>query len=253
MSLDIATVEGSVEAEAKPAPPTNVHGKTTFAFTQKTGREDSAGNTPADITYDQITVERTMNGKPVPGDRLGENLIGKTASLTYDRMGRIIDVKIPPETGLSPDSLKEMMASMTALPEEPLAVGEASTMPFTVPLPIPSPGSEPLNLKGEARYRLVEIVDDGADRVARFEQSVQAALNTVVELDLPSGPAKYHLSFKLSGEGGLRLNLDKGVVTSGEVQSVIDGNMYMTPSGSDQKLQNMTLHGTTRTSATSTR
>jgi hypothetical protein len=252
MELDITTAEAGVSPEAAAAP-TKMQGKTTFAFTQKTGNEDKQGNTPADVTYDQITVERSMNGKPMPGDKLGENLVGKTANLIYDKSGRIIDVKIPPETGLSPDSLKEMMSSMIGLPERPLAVGEASTMPFTVPLPIPSPGSEPLRLQGEAHYKLVEIVSDGNDKVARFEQIVEAALNTVVQLDLPSGPAKIHLSFKLTGGGGLQLNLDKGVVTSGDIQSTIDGNMYMTPSGSDQKLQNMTLHGTTRTSARSSR
>jgi hypothetical protein len=206
---------------------------------------------PAEITYDEILVERSINGKPVPVENAGGMLAGKTVTFTYDGKGNVIDVKAPPDIGFSGDSLKEMMGSLVSLPDVPLAIGETATMPFSMPLPIPSPGEEPLNMKGRARYKLLELLKDGSDRIARFEQTVEAKLDTTVDLPLPSGLAKVYLNFSVTGGGGVQLNVDKGVVKSGDVLSTIDGSMYMIPQGSDKKMQALTVHGTTRTSATS--
>jgi hypothetical protein len=240
------------DAEPDPAEPTRVLGKTTFSFTEKTGSVDAQGNTPAEITYDEILVERSINGKPVPVQNVGGMLAGKTVTFTYDGKGTVIDVKAPPDIGFSGDSLKEMMGSLATIPDVPLAIGETATMPFAMPLPIPPPGDQPLNVQGQARYKLLELSSEGGGRIARFEQTVEATLDTAVDLPLPSGVAKVYVKFTLSGGGGLQLNVDKGVVKSGDVLSTIDGNMYMIPHGSDKKTQTMTLHGTTRTSASST-
>jgi hypothetical protein len=249
--LDLQITRHDAAETAQPEP-TRVFGKTTFSFTEKTGSVDAQGNTPAEITYDEIRVERSINGKPVPVQNVGGMLAGKTVTFTYDGKGTVIDVKAPPDIGFSGDSLKEMMGSLATLPDVPLAVGETATMPFAMPLPIPPPGDEPMNVQGQARYKLLELISDGASRIARFEQAVEGKLDTAVDLPLPSGVAKVYVKFTVTGGGGLQLNVDKGVVKSGDVLSTIDGNMYMIPHGSDQKTQAMTVHGTTRTSASST-
>ena len=248
------SMQDSDQQAAQPAPEvTKMLGKTTFAFTQKTGTRTRQGRVPVDITYDQILVERSVNGRPAPGEGLGSDLVGQTVSLTYDKDGKIVDVKVPPGLDMSPDALKEMITSlMGSLPEGSLRIGEVATMPFSTPLPVPSPNGEEMKMAGQSRYTLVALTREGTDRIAEFRQDIEAKLITVAEMPLPSGPGKVHISFKLSGGGTLRLNIDKGVIRSADVQSAISGDMYMTAAGSDQKLHSMQLQGTTKTSASST-
>jgi hypothetical protein len=250
MDMDITAVD-SAEGEPDGAPPstTRVLGKTTFAFTQKTGSADKQGNLPVDVTYEQITVERSMNGVP-SGDGLGRDLVGRTVRMTYDKNGKVVDVKVPADLAISADALRETMSSLLGnLPQSPLAVGESARVPFSAPLPVPTPAGDNLTMTGEMHYTLRSVAREGKDRMASYDQTLEAKLDTVSELALPSGPGKVHITFKLTGSGGLVLNIDKGVVTSGEVRSVIEGNMYMTPAGSQAKLHSLTLHGTTKTSA----
>ncbi len=254
MDFDI-TAQDSDPSES-PANPTTtkVLGKTVFAFTEKTGTLDRQHRLPVEVTYDQISIERTVNGVTSPGEGLGGDLVGRKVMMTYDRNGKIVDVKVPAGLALSAETLKETMAGLLVnLPQTPLAVGEQARMPFSAPLPVPTPAGDDLKMAGEMRYTLVSVTRDGNDRIARYDQTVEAKLVTTAELALPSGPGKVHISFTLVGAGGLQLNIDKGVVRSGEVQSTIDGSMYMTPAGSELKLHTLTLHGTTRTSAVEVR
>ncbi len=238
-------------ARAAPASGTKMLGKTVFAFTQKTGTPDKDDRLPVEVTYDQISVERSVNGVTTPGDGLGRDLVGRTVRMIYDKTGRIVDVKIPPDLAMNPDALKETMTSLLGnLPHEAIAIGETASVPFSAPLPVPTPAGDDLKMTGEMRYTLLSVAKEGNDRFARFEQTLEAKLVTTSELALPSGPGRVHISFKLAGAGGLRINLDKGVISSGDVSSTIDGNMYMTPAGSETKLHTLTLHGTTKTSAT---
>jgi hypothetical protein len=251
MDMEISAQDADeAGAATTPASTTKMLGKTVFAFTQKSGNQDKQGHLPVDVTYDQITVERSINGVPTPGEGLGRDLVGRTVRMTYDRDGKVVDVKLPADLAMSSDALRETMSSLLGnLPKAPLAIGEAASVPFSAPLPVPTPAGNDLKMTGEMRYTLVSVERDGKDRVAKYEQTLEAQLVTVAQLDLPSGPGKVHISFRLSGRGGLVLNIDKGVVNSGDVQSTIDGNMYMSPAGSEAKLHTLTLHGTTRTSA----
>src|SRR5512138_14879 len=77
MDMDIS-VQDSDPASAdpagqKPAPAsaTKMLGKTVFAFTQKTGAPDKEERLPVEVTYDQISVERSVNGVTTPGEGLG--------------------------------------------------------------------------------------------------------------------------------------------------------------------------------------
>ncbi len=250
--MDFVITAQDADPAESPVPPTTtkVLGKTVFAFTEKTGTPDKDGRLPVEVTYDQITIERTVNGVTSPGEGLGRDLVGRTVLMTYDRNGKIVDVNVPAGLALSADTLKETMGSLLVnLPQTPLAVGETARVPFSAPLPVPTPAGDDLKMAGEMRYTLLSVTPEGGDRIARYDQTVDAKLSTTTELALPSGPGKVYISFKLAGGGGLQLNLDKGVIRSGDVQSTIDGNMYMSPAGSELKLHSLVLHGTTKTSA----
>ena len=47
----------------------------------------------------------------MPPDDLGAQLLGKTITFTFDKDGRVADVRVPPDIDLSADALKQMMSS----------------------------------------------------------------------------------------------------------------------------------------------
>lgn len=224
-------------------------GKSIFAFTQKNGALNDQGKMEAQVTYDRLIIEQSMNGKTVPVDEEVSKLVGKTIVLTFDGEGNILDVKVPPEVEVPAETLKQMMASMYSnLPKTPVAVGETAAMPFSMALPIPSPGPDPLNLEGQTKYRLLSVDKESEGSLARFEQTVEAVLLKTFDVTTAEGKGKASVDFKLTGAGALRLDPDKGILKTGEMLTTIDGTM--TVSTLQAKPQTVRLHGTTKMSST---
>jgi hypothetical protein len=167
--------------------------------------------------------------------------------MTFDKEGNVVDVKVPPEVEIPADTLKQMMVSMyNNLPRIPLAIGETATMPFSMALPIPTLGAGPLNMDGQSKFKLVSISRESEESLARFEQTVEASLVTMIEVETPDGKGKVNVDFKLTGGGALQLNLDRGILKSGEMLTTIDGKMTMAGDVQKAKLQTIKLHGTTK-------
>ena len=227
--------------------------KTIFDFTEKTGAPKDQGRIDADVTYDRISTDKILNGKPMPQDNLGVQLVGKTITFTYDRDGRVVDVRVPPDIDLSADTLKQMMNSLQgSLPAGEMAIGETASTPFSMPLPIPTPGLVPLNATGQSTYKLVALEKEGADLIARLDLVVEAGLVTTVDLPLAKGIAKVSIDFKVSGTGGLQLNLTRGIMKMSQQQLAIDGDMKMTSDSTETPSGTLKLHGTSKMTSTAT-
>jgi hypothetical protein len=227
--------------------------KTVFDFTEKTGASKDQGKIDADVTYDKITSDKILNGKPMPPDNLGVQLVGKTITFTYDKDGRVTDVRVPPDIDLSADTLKQMMNSLQGnLPAGEMAIGDTTSTPFSMPLPIPTPGLTALNATGQARYKLVALEKEGADVIAKLDQVVEAGLVTTVNLPLAKGAAKVSIDFKVSGAGGLQLNLTRGIMKMNEQSLAIDGDMKMTSDSTETPTGTLKLHGTSKMTSTAT-
>jgi hypothetical protein len=247
MEMD-ATMEGVPQ---KPGP-VSMHmvNKTVFGFTEKTGAAGEAGRIDADVTYDTITSDKSLNGKPMPPDNLGAELVGKTITFTFDRDGRVSDVRVPQDIDLSAEMLKQMMNSFQGnLPSVEMAVGDTTSTPFSMPLPIPTPGLSPLNATGEARYRLQALEREGEDLIARLDLTIEAGLVTTLDLPVATSAAKVGIDFKVTGVGGLRLNLTRGIMKTNEQQLTIEGDMKVTPESAETPLQTLRLHGTSKMTA----
>jgi hypothetical protein len=245
--MDLEVVyERNLEASGKTtSDPMKMTGKSTWVFTQKNGEMNEQGNMEAQITYDRLSMERSMNGKTLTADNLADSLIGKTITLTFDKEGNVVDVKVPPEVNIPADMFRQIMDSMyNNLPKTPLAIGETVAVPFSMPLPIPTPGAGPLNLEGQSKYKLVAIASDGKDSLPRFEQTVEAALVKTIEVDTPSGKSKVNVNVQLTGGGVLELNLNKGILKTGDMQTTVDGKISMVTDVQKAKLQTIKLHGT---------
>ena len=247
MYMDVI-YEGTADASEQQSPNlVKMTGKSTFAFTQKNGAMNKQGKMEAQVTYNKLSMKRSMNGEAMPLEDAGDKLIGKTITLIFDKEGNVVDVKVPREVEIPADMFKQIMTSMyNNLPKDPLAIGETTTMPFSMTLPIPEVGPDPLNMEGQTRYKLVAIAKDGGDRMARFEQTVEATLAKTIEVDTLNGKGKVKIEFKLTGGGGLELNLGKGILKTGDMLTTIDGKMEMAPDLPNAKLQKIMLHGTTK-------
>ncbi len=226
--------------------------KTVIDFTEKTGAPKEQGRIDADVTYDKISSDKILNGKAMPPDNLGDQLVGKTITFTYDRDGRVADVRVPPDIDLSAETLRQMMNSLQGdLPAGEMAIGDTASMPFSMPLPIPTPGLADLKATGEARYKLVALEKEGADLIAKLDQVVQAGLVTTVDLALTKGTVKVSIDFKVSGTGRLQLNLTRGIMKMNEQDLAIDGDMRMAGDSAETPSGTLKLHGKSKmTSAT---
>ncbi len=227
--------------------------RTVIDFTEKTGAPKEEGRIDADVTYDKISSDKILNGKPMPPDNLGVQLVGKTITFIYDRDGRVTDVRVPPDIDLSAETLKQMMNSLQGnLPSGEMTIGDTASTPFSMPLPIPTPGLAALNATGEARYKLVALEKEGADLIAKLDQVVEAGLVTTVDLPLTKGTAKVSIDFKVSGTGGLQLNLTRGVLKTSEQHLAIDGDTKMISDSTETPSGTLKLHGTSKMTSTAT-
>ena len=216
--------------------------KTTMSMTQTTGAVNTDGSVDAEITYDRVQIEMTMNGQPMPAAGV-DQLAGKPFVVTYDRTGKVIEVK-GTAPGLSPDLLKQTLAISTGnLPEAPIGIGEVATVPldFTLPLPLPVPA--PMKMVGETTIRLVSIDNDA--RSARFESTVLGKMGT--DFPSPDGTSSMHLDFTMGGGGWTIVDLSKGIVHSSESTVTYDGALSMPAGAAPAGMPGMKLQGTMKT------
>lgn len=202
----------------------------TMGLTQKTGALKPDGTLDAELTYDQIRAEMTMNGQPIPAGDVNNQLVGKPVILTYNRNGEMVNIKgLPAVPGLTDETFKQMMGSFYGnLPAVALSVGETTTTPMDFGLPLPLPGAGPMKMTGETRMKLVSIDKDARGRSATFDSALDGKM--VMELGSPDGKARMAMNFSMDGRGTMVMDLDRGVLRSGLTTSTLVGKMDM-PAG----------------------
>jgi hypothetical protein len=213
-------------------------GTVVFDSTQTVGGWDAEGHLTMHVTYDRVTADMTMNGKAVPSQNIFDSLKGKTLTSTFDAQGKVVDFQVPDDLAAMTPNLKELIASATGrLPMVTLAVGETTTVPLNMALPIPT-GAAPMTLTGQTRFKLVSVHREGDERIASLEQKSEGKLTSSTELPGPNGPIGMNFNFTVVGSGTTEWNPDSGFVKSSTGTSTIDGTMGG-PVG-------MTMHGTIR-------
>ena len=249
MVIDM-TVDGA--AAVPGLTPMRMSMTSTMGMTQKTGAIKPDGTVDAELTYDQIRAEMTMNGQPMPAGDMNNPLVGKPVIVTYSRNGEMVDIKGLPATGLTDEAFKQMLGSFYGnLPAVALSVGETTTTPmdFGLPLPLPLPGAGPMKMTGETRTKLVSIDKDVRGRSARFDSAIDGKM--VMELGSPDGKAKMVMNFSLGGTGTMVMDLDKGMLRSGLTTSTLVGKMDTPAGAAPAALPGMNMIATIKMTITS--
>jgi hypothetical protein len=173
------SMEHEVDTRMEGAP-FEVHGRTVAALTQTVGERDTVtGRLESTMTYDNLSMDITLNGNTVPAPAL--DVTGKTMTLVFgSRAGA----------------------------DATLRVGETTTLPFAAGMPMPSGAALPMALNGQTRIKLLGIRRVDGERIARLDQIIEASMTSTAN----DGVA---MTMKASGGGVVEWNLDRGYVTTG--------------------------------------
>jgi len=217
--------------------------RTTAAMTQKVGPRKPDGSVDAEMTYQQVKSEMSMNGQvlPISVPNPLENL---TVRVTYNRDGKIVDFKGLPDTGaMSADSIEKLITSFSGnLPTEPIAVGDEVTTPISIALPLPIAGGAPMNMTTSTKTKLVSIDNSAAGRSARLEASLEGKMGS--EVPSPDGKGSMKFDFIISGGGTTVMDLASGVLRSSLMTTNMNGTINMgsaAPAGTPPMRMRMTM------------
>jgi hypothetical protein len=250
MDMDMSFEGETPEAAALPGP-MKMMARNVFALTIKVGELDKEGHFTAEMTYDEISSQMTMNGQPMPHADSTGKFIGKKILTTFNKQGEMVDLKIPPDLGLSEEAFKKLLKSLYGdLPQTPIGVGEVATTPLDFTLPLPVPGAPPLKIDGSVSFKLVSVEKDATGRIAKFDQTVDGKLFSNLEIPGPNGQIKMSLDFKMNGGGGLMMDVDKGIVKSSDSKMTLGGKVKLGAESSEAKLSTINFQGTMKVAVT---
>jgi hypothetical protein len=237
-------------AQTSPVPTMKVAGKTTLAFTETSGAPDPQGRATALLTYEQASADMSINGIPIPMAGTLPQLAGKTFTLIFGADGKVADVTAPPEMAAMLGPAKQFVIDMYKLvPVATLAVGETVTTPFSVPLPLPVPGSGPIVMDGQTKTTLVSVDADGAEHIAKCDQIVEAAMVPPPADPKPGTDPGMSVTMKMRGTGKLQFNVDRSVMKSNESETTLDGLLSIGGAASASPT-NAKIHGVIKTTVT---
>lgn len=220
----------------------------TAAMTQKTGALKPDGTLDAEFTYDRFRIEISMNGQTMPAST-DNPLTGKPIVVTYNRNGDVVGVQGMP-AALTDGMFEQLMGSFVgSLPATALAIGETTTAPMDLALPLPLPGAPAMKMVGQTRLTLVSLDKDARGRSARFESTTAGSVMS--DVASPDGQGKMAVDLSHSGEGTYVLDLDTGVLRSNITTSHINGKMNIAGGAASPALPGMSMRGTITMTLTS--
>ena len=214
--------------------------RSTMTLTQKTGPLKVDGSVDAVMTYDQIAMELSLNGQQTPASDLDTGLVGKPVVVTFSPNGEVVGVKgLPEGLGLTDEAFKQMISSFYGnLPVTALSVGETTSGPLNVALPLPLPIPGGLAMTGETILKLVSIDRDAQGRTARFDTTINGKMDSAIAS--PDGNSQMKFDFTIIGDGTVIMDLEKGLPRSNIATTTFDGKMGMPP-GAAPGATNMTM------------
>jgi len=242
MDMDI-TVDGAAALPGLGGPMKMVM-RMTMGMTQKVGPLKPDGSVDADVTYDEVKAEMSMNGQTFPTGDVAGALSNVTVTTTFNRNGEIIAIKGLPAGGpISDDAFKQMMASFYGgLPTEPIAVGGLVTTPMDIALPLPLPGAGPMKMVSSTKTKLVAIENGPQGRSARLESSTDGKMQG--GMPSPDGKGSLKFDFILSGGGTSVMDLTRGVLRTSITTTNMNGTLDLgtaAPAGTPPVRMRMTM------------
>jgi hypothetical protein len=214
-----ATQETTMEIEpdatapaSLPMPAMNLVMTMTMGHTMTVGAPNEQGHYEARITLEEMTGTTTMNGQPAPFPIAVAKLAGQTITVTYDQEGKPVDVGGTSGLGAALEPMRQMMAgAFGAIPTMTLAIGETATAPLNLALPIPMAGGS-MAVTGSTKFTLTSLSYDGVDRIAHLTTTMAGQMNQTPD----GGAAGLGFEMKMTGEGTMDVNVDRGFAQASE-------------------------------------
>lgn len=211
--------------------------ETVTLLRQDIGLVDNDGRVRHDVTYESMTQKTTMNGKelPLPGGR-ADLLDGKSLGLWIDAKGELAEVVMPDSFPLTADQVRAMLAPViTAVPRQPLRVGESVTRPLSMSLPVPAAGPPP-TISATTKMTLTAIDGIGTDRIATFAIAFQGRVETAAGAPGPT------MTVTMGGTGRMRQHVASGLMIEQTSDQTLDGTMGLPAPGAPRMHMRGTVH-----------
>jgi hypothetical protein len=239
------TSEQELAPGGQAVPPQDMGMTLTTDTTSTIGPADAQGRYEAHVVCDTAMLTGTINGKPMPNP-FDAKMAGLAFTFVYDDQGKVIDVTA--DAGVSSEAaaaVKQMLTTAMSTPAPlSLAVGETTTVrdPLKAPLSAAVAGTiGEFAISGAAQYTLTGITLDGADRIAHLTTTKSITLSRGSSA-APGSDVTFEQ--RITGDGTLDVNIDRGIVLHSGQHLTIDGTMHMAARTGDAA-PSTRMHGTT--------
>ncbi len=191
--------------------PAQVLNKNALAYTQTNGTFDPQGRLDAQVTVERLDLDESLGGRQRQFPDTS-NLKGRMLVVTFDRTGKLLGIKVPPDLSDVSGRLTQLLAAahgmLNFLPSAELAVGEVTTSTSELPMRLPgSMGQGPLEARVNITLHALDM--KVGDRIARLKQSIDVATSTS--------------QVKVTGGGTIDVNVDRGFVSGIDTEWNISG------------------------------
>jgi hypothetical protein len=180
---------------------------------------DAQGHAEARFTYDQFTMQISVNGQTMPLPFPVDTILRQSFTAIVDCDGRIVDFKGSDQNPMLA-AIKPLLAITLGGTSVTLSPGETASVPLSAELALPIPGAVgAMTMTGEAKYTLVSVDAGSAGRVAHLNMTVTGRL---VTQDTQAPAAAMGMTMSMSGDGTLDVDVARGVVTLRKQRQTID-------------------------------
>jgi hypothetical protein len=220
------TMKPSAAAAGSPMPSMHMKQKTIMVVSQKVATPDAKGAIGIQLTYEDISQEMTINDQPPPPEAAAAlaALKGKSLAMTVGASGELLEVVPPPDFPLPAELMKEMLKQALGLmPRQEMGVGETVTAPFQMAMPIPMPGGEPPQLKGELKTTLTGVTGAVGSEIAALAQVVTAAVDAT--MPSPGGNGELTIKMQMKGTGTTDWDVKGAAVKAQKMTTEITGTI----------------------------
>jgi hypothetical protein len=188
-------------------------------FVLKSGPVDDQGRFEVEITCEDSSGELTLDGASLPFDDDMKKSIGKKFTITFNREGKVFDVKGASDVaGLTKYFSRIRELIYDNIPKGELSIGETSVFSVNMAAPeIFEKGT--FKYRGDMKSKLVAVVNDAGYRIAKFDQTFEAKL-TPTETNSQSETGGVSEDLKISGNGTLEINLDKSLLKAYQMKMI---------------------------------
>jgi hypothetical protein len=176
------------------------------------------------MTYEEITQDMRLNDQPAPPEaaQAANALKGKTLSMLVDASGEVVEVTPPADFPMPAEMIKDILKQALGLmPKQEIGIGETVTAPFAMAMPLPMPGGEPPQLKGELKSKLTGVTGAPGSEIAALEQEVNAAVDST--MPGPGGSGSISIKMTVKGTGTTDWDVKGGLVRGSKMTTLING------------------------------